>query len=127
MGRASTAPDRDSGLHLPVLSTNGAYPYLGLGSIPHETNRDSCYGLVGFIPRLNSWAFSLCLCNARPRLGPTPRSSTGFSFTTVQPRQRRPRPDRAPIAGDHPRVQFHRARGSRLFSRPASVGTRCTN
>jgi hypothetical protein len=66
MGRASPAPDRDSGLHVPVLSTNGAYPYLGLGSIPHETNGDSWYGLVGFIPRLNSWAFSLCLCNLHP-------------------------------------------------------------
>jgi hypothetical protein len=68
MGRASTAPDRDSGLHLPVLSTNGAYPYLGLGSTTYETNGDSWYGLVGFVPRLNSWASSLSLCN-KPRAG----------------------------------------------------------
>jgi hypothetical protein len=67
MGRASTPPDRDSGLHLPVLSTNGAYLYLGLGRITHETNGNSWYGLVGFIPRLNSWAFSLSLCNRRTR------------------------------------------------------------
>jgi hypothetical protein len=63
MGRASPVPDRDSGLHLPVLSTNGAHPYLGLGSTIHETNGNSWYGLVGFIPRLNSWAFCLSLCN----------------------------------------------------------------
>ena len=62
-GRASSAPDRDSGLHLPLRWR--AYPYLGLGITTDETNGDSCYGIVGFIPRLKSWAFSSNHCNYR--------------------------------------------------------------
>jgi hypothetical protein len=59
MGRVSTAPDRDSGLHLPVQPTSGAYPYLGLGNITHEANRDGCFGQCRIHPTTKVMGFLL--------------------------------------------------------------------
>lgn len=44
MSRVSTAPNRESGLQLPVHPANGTYPSLGLGSTTNGAFRCTCVG-----------------------------------------------------------------------------------
>jgi hypothetical protein len=67
VGRASPAPDQDSGLHLPprrvrILTSDSA-------SQPTNADQISVSPAVGFIPRLNSWAFASKRCNGPERTG----------------------------------------------------------
>ena len=76
VGRASAAPDRDSGLHLPprrvrILTSDSV-------SQPTNVRTINVSPVVGFIPRLNSWAFASKLCNDRRGSERRGRASSGL-------------------------------------------------
>ena len=94
VGRASTAPGRDSGLHLPprrvrIRTADSAPP-------PTSTDTSNVSPAVGFIPRLKSGAFASKLCNQnREQRSARPAAVQGSIGASVGIRADRPRSARS--------------------------------